>query len=507
MDSLYRERTDAVRVVIVEDEPPMLRFLHRFLAAQEGFEVIGEALNAEEAVRMLEESEPELLISDIRMPGMSGLELAQKCRRASAGLHIIIVTGYKTFAYAKAAIDLNIDAFITKPVDPEEFREVLARIRDAHREKLLQETREQLEKAFQYNEEKAFGGLLSGREFFPCSVIFVYYAGEAEELSSCVSRIRGRLLQISWQSAAVFFVRQESAEEAFRYITVKFSGAPRKKKTAVCVLTDAFSRETLSIALLKDFYRKQLLQMVVPGSFGIYTEAALRGAVQKAAGYDGDEALCKKLELSAVSRDWEAVWRQLHAAFAVWKREQLPTAHLRKRIHSMLALCDKTGVLKTNRISLCDQLDESMVSLDDYGELEACVLETVRANIDAGDAGSEKEGELFEQIRTLVLQNLSHSYSLQEICGIFKVSQPYVRKIFTGRTGKTYNDYILDEKIRYAAEMMDSNPNIPVKELAAALGFEQLYFSTVFKKNTGLTPSQYKQAAEEKKRTGGEDED
>ena len=129
MGRLYHKKTDKITVIIVEDEPPMLRFLHRLLSDMDGFLVVGECLSAQEALNLAQTSAPDLLISDIRMPGMSGLQLAEWFRGISSDMHIVIITGYKSFEYAKTAINLNIDAFITKPIDQQEFREVLFQIR------------------------------------------------------------------------------------------------------------------------------------------------------------------------------------------------------------------------------------------------------------------------------------------------------------------------------------------------------------------------------------------
>ena len=98
-------------------------------------------------------------------------------------------------------------------------------------------------------------------------------------------------------------------------------------------------------------------------------------------------------------------------------------------------------------------------------------------------------------------ENPEKNNSLQEICDRFHVSQPYVRKIFRIYTGKTYKEYQLEWKIGLARQLMDGYPSMLVREVAEKIGFEQLYFGTVFSKYTGMTPSQYKamRMAENKK--------
>ena len=94
------------------------------------------------------------------------------------------------------------------------------------------------------------------------------------------------------------------------------------------------------------------------------------------------------------------------------------------------------------------------------------------------------------------MENEEENYSLQEICQIFQLSQPYVRSLFKQFTGKGFKEYILDEKISLAKQIMLADPAILVKDVAQRIGFEQMYFATVFSKYTGMTPSSFKQAME-----------
>lgn len=494
MNRLDEVKTDIVRVAIVEDEPPMLRFLHKLLSGMEGFSIAAECRNAEEMLEAINEKKVDLLISDIRMPGMDGLKLAEKYRSMSADMHIVIVTGYRSFEYAKTAIDLNIDAFITKPIDQEEFRKVLSRIRESFLEKYFEEMRSRLEKAFQYNEEQQYERILSGGGSIYNSICIVYYPGDLQELLEAIKHIRKKCLYTCYKRAVIFFGRGTEGEEIFRYVSVKLDSGLRKQNTAACVRIAPLDECAPSIAQLKEFCRKQLLQIVVPGSFLTCTLEDFGQIPQKNASYQRDEGLYRETELSVLSRKWDTIWQQINALFALWKKDQVPFAHLRRRVHDIVSLCDKSGILETDATSLKDQIDETMVCFDSYEEMEEYFVTILKENTDMGASGfARKDRELFDRIKELVLKNLEHNYSLQEVCAIFQVSQPYVRKIFMTHTGKTYNDFILGEKIKYAVWMINANPGIQVKELAAMLGYEQLYFGTIFKKSTGLTPSQYKQ--------------
>lgn len=108
--------------------------------------VTGEAESAQAAIELAELDTPDLLITDIRLMGMSGLELSSRMRAMNANLHIIMVTGYEEFEYAKTALDLGVDAFLVKPVDFNQLHAILANISSSRQLSLKQQEEEQLMK-------------------------------------------------------------------------------------------------------------------------------------------------------------------------------------------------------------------------------------------------------------------------------------------------------------------------------------------------------------------------
>ncbi len=500
----YEKSQGILKVVVVEDEPPMLRFLSRLLEQTEGFQVAAQCTGAEEALSFLGTASVDLLISDIRMSGMSGLELAEEARRYAPDMHIIIVTGYRSFEYAKTAVPLNIDAFVTKPIDQREFQEILFRIRETCLRSRLARVRFLLEQAFGGNDQQ-FRQLLARQGCVPCEVLLVHYPGDHGELLACAKRARDSLLYLHYQDAVLFFWPEEDSEETVRYITVKLSRQALRPATGLCLHLASFPDQGPSVGQLREIYRNQVLKMVIPGCFVCYTASELEERMGEAASYRRDDSLWQDIGRDILSRKWEEVWRLLEQLFRLWEKDRMPVSFLRRRMHSLTELFARGERLAVDPFSVNDRIDEMISLLDSYEDICQGALGVLKTCVCQEASSDDKELELFSRIKALVLQNLSRNYTLQEICGIFQVSQPYVRKIFLKYTQKTYNDFISGEKIRYAVRLLEENPQIPVKDLAAALGYEQLYFSTVFKKNLGVTPSRYKQSVSERKETGQPD--
>jgi two-component system, response regulator YesN len=123
------EATRKYKAIVAEDEP-MIRgnIVKKVLEVHPGFAVVGEAHNGVAALELVEELSPDLLITDIRMPMMDGLELIERCYRFHPSIETIIVSGYGDFAYAKAALRFGVRDYILKPVENADLSAALSRV-------------------------------------------------------------------------------------------------------------------------------------------------------------------------------------------------------------------------------------------------------------------------------------------------------------------------------------------------------------------------------------------
>ncbi len=117
-------------VVVADDEEELRGALIRRLNwAEAGFQVVGEAENGVEALELVERLEPDLLLTDIRMPFMSGIDLAREAQEIRPALQIAFLSGYDDFSYAQEAIRYNVISYILKPVSAADMAEELKKIK------------------------------------------------------------------------------------------------------------------------------------------------------------------------------------------------------------------------------------------------------------------------------------------------------------------------------------------------------------------------------------------
>lgn len=132
---------DKYKVLLVDDEEEVIDVIeHKIHWDMLGFEVVGSANNGVKALELSERLQPDVVITDIKMPYMDGLELSRRLNNEYPNIHIIIFTGFDEFEYAKEAVHLEIEEYMLKPINALELSDCLKRLKntlDIEREEKL----------------------------------------------------------------------------------------------------------------------------------------------------------------------------------------------------------------------------------------------------------------------------------------------------------------------------------------------------------------------------------
>lgn len=158
-------------VVVADDEEELRRALIRKVDWESiGFSVVGEAENGAEALELVEKYEPDLLLTDIRMPFVSGIELARQVREVRPATQIAFLSGFDDFTYAQQAIQYNIVSYMLKPISAAELTEELKKIR-----KKIDEKFQKFASSGESTETKEI------KEFLVPLLLDGFYRGQEEE--------------------------------------------------------------------------------------------------------------------------------------------------------------------------------------------------------------------------------------------------------------------------------------------------------------------------------------
>lgn len=117
-----------MKIIIIDDEPKIRNGMTHLLSQHDGWDVVGTFADAQSALSYLYENEVDVVITDIQMPGMHGLDMIQHIRKVNREIPVIIVSGYSRFDYAQRAIELGVRKYLTKPTSPSEIAQVLEQI-------------------------------------------------------------------------------------------------------------------------------------------------------------------------------------------------------------------------------------------------------------------------------------------------------------------------------------------------------------------------------------------
>ena len=118
------------RVLLADDEEEIRAGISRKIDwASLGFALVGEAENGAEALELAEQLRPDVVLTDIKMPFLDGLELCRRLQQSQPGTKLVVFSGFDDFEYARQAVGMNVFEYILKPINAPELSSVLVKLR------------------------------------------------------------------------------------------------------------------------------------------------------------------------------------------------------------------------------------------------------------------------------------------------------------------------------------------------------------------------------------------
>jgi two-component system response regulator YesN len=483
------------RVLIVEDEPAAGRYLRSMIELKRpDFSVVGIAENGLEALGEVRLHMPDLVITDVRMPVMDGIEFVAELKKGYPELPVVIVSGHQEFEYARRALDTGVVDYLLKPVDPIRLAEVLDRLGSMLSAREGARMAEALSRFVKGESCGAAGLPLAPGECFRLAIVRVGglpsrfgfdAAGGGEPscedgffiFSGRDSRERILLARKDRVSPEVFIERARAAAAASgAYSTVlAMPGASR---------ADELRRAAREACLAVD-------RLIVPGLSRLHF-----AATELAPEIAWDKALSDRIEFALRESRADLLEGAIRGMAEAWRASLSPLisieSQLRRILHLVLRKAPHAnGAVASNLEFL---LEEALAGMGGFDELSDAAWSLVAGAAGVEDLEFRDSGvpAFFHAIGRFVEAHYSESVTLGDLSGTFRISPSYLSKLFRKHAGRSFGEFLAAIRIEAAKRLIRESPDMPLKDVAEKVGFnDPFYFSRVFKSIAGLPPSDY----------------
>ena len=463
-----------IRVVFVDDEMLVKLGLRSAIDwNQEGFEIVGEASNGQEGIQLIKSLQPDLVISDIVMPGMDGIEMYQTLKEDGIAPIFIVLSSYDQFDMVKRAMKAGARDYLLKlSLNAQSLHELLQEIRAEVEEKRNEDS----EKTIRDDTESES---VSGQ--FELNRIYLYglLLGEKVNpgyLQHCFTKTggRNRVLYVATDAARLMISKSETERKTYiRTIRSLLDEISSEFGEAYCISEDLTYNGYGNI----QFY--QNVDQELPK-----TNEKMNNLLD----LERLRSICEMLNEGDLSQYFNEF------NFAI-KSHRLSLEEA--SFQSVQLICVTEEYLKQNWSNFLFEHDAGAV----LAQIYSCqsVKEIIHCNREYINAVERAAQELFcsdgirlvRDAKNYIRTHMSDPIGLTEIADALKVSSSYLSATFSQSENIGLINYINKEKVKRAQYLMASE-HLKVYEVSYMLGFENAgYFSKVFKKYAGCTPKQF----------------
>lgn len=520
-------------ILIVDDEAIELETIEHYVPWDKiGISVAGTARNGKEALAKLAELKPDIILTDVRMPIMDGLEFGRRAKQIDKNIKIIYLSGHNEFQYIKAALNIEATGYLLKPIDMEELLALLEKVKkkceedqladqggDWVREKLLmrilREPNEGKRKewtnqwklsAVDFAENKPFAAVYATFDPPPA------YPGTDPYPADSASTDRIELFRTAARQRLDSFIMVEDDPHAF-YVLFQWQDERQHVQSTAAywellrahLASDPSAGSQITIGLSAPHLGFQAIwdacaeaktcneEKFYEQSGTVLSPQDLKPTKQTD---DESEQIAAKLSSAIQSGDTEQISLHVESLFGVIREERIDRNFaIRAIIRLLTALEQHFSMLLAGSLKewlLVDHWKE-ISSMSSAAHMQAYVMhfcnEMRKA---ANERDIDRNQAIAEQIVKLIGERYHLPLTVEEIAKEVYLSPNYIRTIFKEKMGETILDYLTRFRMNKAAELLKDKA-LKVREVAHSVGYENVsYFCSIFHKHRGSTPNEYR---------------
>ncbi len=518
-----------MKVLIIEDEPQALEGLRRMMDQLDArIEQAFFCDHAAEAMTVMEEHRPELIVTDIILPDSTGLDLLEQARIADYAPKVIIVSGFDDFEYAKRGMKLGAVDYFLKPFDTEQFcqkiKDCIAWIEEEQQERMEHERAVELAHLGtrsmrdifllglcmqpSYLQEHILHRLRTWGLTWMAESPYTIIALTARTLAAELSEQEEEL-----QSFATGNILEELLEDYAPAVTFK-----NAKKYWVIVTPHAVNEEMLGtlVAVIRRYQKVEArigISERMNGFQGLNTayrqamdclRAALLSSNEQWVSYEQLKPHLMDMEqditafmAAAIRAGDEEVIREaavMYVRSLVIKGNAVRPADISQRcmdwimeLQNLLRKADSSAaeigeipVALWDELDGCKSMDDVSWSLARYYTGLAWQLKGVNKN------------SIIEQALKVIHAGYTRELKLQDLADGLSLHPVWLSQLFKKEVGTNFLDYVTDLRIQKAKDLLRQSNN-KIYEIAASVGYQDVHhFGRLFKKKTGVTPKEYR---------------
>ncbi len=499
-------------LLIADDEMVIRQSLVEYINWESiGVEVVACCANGLEALDDCIDHSPNIVLTDIKMPGMNGLELIEQLQLMNYDTEFIVLSGFREFDFARKAIDLGVSSYVLKPISEEQ---VLATVAEAARKSELKKSvRDSLADAIQLQKQLRRYCLQQLQ-----SSMFLHEDTFTQAVNAYLERFSKQN-----ESYLYLAIQSVSLSEA-QAIVLKL--LPYINQSENNLITDFFYGQNLLTALIRrqpghdiEIIRKMIHCITKTAAVNLKFDTDFSACINAVR-----QSLCTSSYIVLIDNFGkphnhystviaiDSIGELPSRMIALAERGDLKTACEKMRCH--LECIDDLHALRATGAQLLSRilLEKNMLENDspesqgifDYIYMESNKTVLIRRMLDTAQAllqhGSDKN-ELIQEVKFYVKRNLRDStLSLAKIASehVF-VNPDYLSRLFASETGERFSHYLNKLRVEKAKQLLQTDAS-KIYQVAeqVGLGHNPRYFGQVFKKYTDLTPSEYIATLEKK---------
>lgn len=522
-----------LKVLLIDDEPSVIDGLKAIIPWDEiGFQICGYAYNGEDAYKLIKECEPDLIITDIKMPIMDGLQLIGKCiEELNIKAHFIILSGYDDFSFARQALKYNVKDYILKPVDEDEMIPVLKKIhkqiesnKEAEKQReielkyIISETVSRIlngeDKEKLYNRARMILGISDNSCYRLCML-------EIEDIEEIMNNVDGEVIQSvkdkfindiknCFNYEDILYIYDDGLNKLIVFINesvkskkniAKFAeGIKQFAKDKYNVIVSIYiSDKHLGITSVNEAYK----QVLETRKFRFYKG---KGCVLYSENYKNislDYNITQSVAIESIIEHIElnnahSVVVEINTIFAVFlQRYTAPEV-----VHAFLSNI-YLGVVRL--ISSMEGNIEEFVQNHKLFDIDinTTTLECIRQSIInfcksackyLDNIRKKQSANVINDIITYINKNYHEDLSIKSIAERFYMNPTYLGQLFKKTTGLYFNDYLNVVRIEEAKKLL-RRTNLKIYEIAQKVGYTNPdYFMNRFEKLNNISPLKYRKS-------------